>query len=212
MLRVSNDVPRAMEFTTFSKVEGVSDEQLINSVMRFEGQYMAHQEGIIFHCLVRNLSGDYANLVFFDDMNSLNEFPKGFMSSEACQLFLKCVDKDTVKMHHHTIMKNNFVIPEFFSCFEHGTFAVKKDIGFTEEKLLSISTNLEKQYLDAFDNTLGHFIGKLDDGKYSELVFGKAFGRTREICFDYLGVDEGRQLIDLCEPQSSKLDFWYLIA
>ncbi len=212
MLRENDNTPKAMEFTVFSKARGVKDEDLINAVMQFEKEYITQQEGVIFHCLVRNLNGDYANLVFADDMGSLKNLPKGFMDSDVCKQFLECVDKDTVKMHHHTIMKDNFVIPDNFACFEHGTFVIKKDIGFTEDKMLTIADTLEKQYLNDFDNSRGHFMGKLDDETYSELAFGRTLGKTREICYGYFGVDAGLQLMDLYDPESTELNFWYLIA
>ncbi len=212
MLRVNDNIAKVMEFTVFSKREDVKDEDLIDAVMKFEEEYVSKQEGVIFHCLVRNLNGEYANLVFADDMSLLKNISKGFMNSDICKQFLDCVEKETVKIHHHYIMKDDFVIPDNFACFEHGTFIVKKGIGFTEDKMLTIAATLEKEYLNRFDNSLGHFMGKLDDETYSELVFGKAFGKTREICYGYFGIDAGMKLMDLYEPESTELNFWYLIA
>ena len=212
MLHINGKTAKAMEFTTFSKADGVKDEELINAVMQFEKEYITKQEGIIFHCLLRNLQGDYANLVFADDMASLQHISDGIMDSGVGKRFLQLVDYSTVKMHFHTIMKDEFVIPEHFSCFEHGTFVIKQDIGFTEDKMLTISAALEKEYLERFDNCLGHFMGKSDNGTYAEITFGKTFGKTREICYGYFDIDAGIELMNLYRPESTALDFWYLIA
>ena len=49
MIRVSNDFAEAMEFTSFNKKENVTDDELINAVLKLES-ILAKQNGVIFHC------------------------------------------------------------------------------------------------------------------------------------------------------------------
>jgi len=212
MIRLRNKSPKVMEFTKFEKAENVTDEDLITSLMTFEKEYLSKQEGIIFHCLVRNLKGEYANLLFADTMNSLKNIEEGFMENDASKNFMGNINPQTVKIHYHEILKENFQVPENFACFEHGTFVIKKDIDFTEKNMLSISNKIETEYLNTFDNSLGHFMGKINKETYSELAFGKTLGKTREICYGYFGIDAGMELLNLYVPEKVDLDFWYLIA
>jgi hypothetical protein len=67
MIRVSNNFAKAMEFAIFKKKETVTDDELINAVLKFE-TVLSKQSGIIFHCLVRNFKNEYANVIFAEKM------------------------------------------------------------------------------------------------------------------------------------------------
>lgn len=72
MIRVSNNSAKAMEFTSFSKKKNVTDDELINAVLKFE-TVLAKQSGVIFHCLVRNFKNEYANVLFVSDFEDLKK-------------------------------------------------------------------------------------------------------------------------------------------
>ena len=67
MIRFNNNPAKAMEFTSFKKRENVTDDELLFAVLKFE-TVLVQQKGIIFHCLVRNYSNDYANVLFADSI------------------------------------------------------------------------------------------------------------------------------------------------
>jgi hypothetical protein len=75
MIRVSNDFAKAMEFKSFKKKETVTDDELINAVMKFETA-LGNQSGVIFHCLVSNFKNEYANVLFVEDLEHLHSLIK----------------------------------------------------------------------------------------------------------------------------------------
>ena len=90
-------------------------------------------------------------------------------------------------------------------CEQKGVLGTIRDYSNKENKI-------EKEYLNSFDNNLGHFMGKIDDTTYSELTFGETLGKTREICYGYFGIDAGMELMNMYILEKVDLDFWYLIA
>jgi hypothetical protein len=201
-----------MEFTTFAKADNVTDEELMSLVLKFESNYLQKQSGLIFHCLVRNLKGEYANLLFAENIESIKNIENGFSSNESAKDFIVAINPQTVKIRYHEILDNNFQIPKGFSCFEHGVFSPKKESEFSEKNLLSVAKKIEKSHLNNFENTLGHFIGKIDNETYSEITFGQTLGKTRETCYDYLNIEAGMEMMNMFNPETMDLDFWYLMA
>jgi len=212
MIQVNQATPALMEFTTFTKTNDVTDEEMIDLVMKFEHDYLKKQSGLIFHCLVRNLKGEYANLLFADNMGSIKNIEQGFSSNDSAEKFMAAINLQTVKVRYHEILDKNFQVPTDFTCFEHGTFSPNSDMVFSESKLLSVSKQIEEDYLNTYENSLGHFIGKVDDKTYSEITFGKTLGKTREVCYGYLNIAAGEKMMAMLDPQTTDLDFWYLIA
>ena len=212
MIRVNQATPALMEFTTFSKANDVTDEEMIDLVMKFENDYLKKQSGLTFHCLVRNLKGEYANLLFADSIESIKNIEQGFSSNDSAEKFMAAINLQTVKVRFHEILDKNFQVPTDFTCFEHGTFSPNSDEDFSESKLLTVSKEIEQDYLNRFENSLGHFIGKIDDKTYSEITFGKTLGKTREVCYGYFNIEAGKKMMAMLDPKTTDLDFWYLIA
>jgi len=212
MIQVNQAIPTLMEFTTFAKANDVTDEELIDLVMNFERDYLKKQSGLSFHCLVRNLKGEYANLLFADNIESIKNIEQGFSSNDSAKKFMAAINLQTAKVRYHEILDKNFQVPTGFTCFEHGTFSPNSAVDFSESRLLSVSKQIEEDYLNTFENSLGHFIGKVDDKTYSEITFGKTLGRTREICYGYFNIEAGKQMMAMLDPKTTDLDFWYLIA
>jgi len=55
-------------------------------------------------------------------------------------------------------------------------------------------------------------MGKVDNGTYSEITFGKTLGKTKDICYGYFNIESGMKMMNMCDPETTNLDFWYLIA
>jgi hypothetical protein len=68
---------------------------------------------------------------------------------------------NSVKMIFHTMLKDNFAIPEGFACIKQGTFILKNEA--TLEQLKMASDEIEKYYFKTYDNYLEHFIGNIQD-------------------------------------------------
>ena len=209
MIRVSYAFAKEMEFTSFKKKETVTDDELTNAVLKFE-TVVAKQIGVIFHCLVRNFKNEYANVLFVENIEHLHLLSKEVASLPEAKDFFDLIEMNTVKMELHEILKDNFEIPEGFSCIEHGTFTLKEES--TIDSLIKVSSELEKNYLSTFDNSLEHFVGRVKDKKVSEVAIGKTYAKTKQICYGYYENKYGQSLLDLADLATVDLDFWYLIA
>lgn len=209
MIRFNNNPAKAMEFTSFKKKENINDDQLLFAVLKFE-TVLSQQKGIIFHCLVRNYDNEYANVLFSDSIEDLKDLGKNLGHLLEVQSFFEKVDIKTVRIEYHEIQKDTFQIPTDFSCVEKGTFSLNDSND--SKKLLSVSGNIESKYLNTFENTQAHFIGTLNENKFSEITFGKTLAKTKQICFGYFDNSYGLELLNLADKESMELDFWYLIA
>lgn len=209
MIRLSSKAAKAMEFTSFKKKETISDDELLFAVLKFE-EVISKQDGFIFHCLVRNYDNEYANVLFGESIKGLKELGDNFGHLPEVTNFFKLIEMQSVKTEYHEIRKENFLVPTFFSCIEKGTFALKNENDI--DNLLNSSENIEKEYLNGFENTQAHFIAQVDCNLFSEITIGKALAKTKEICMGYLGNEFCEELLNLADKETMKLDFWYLIG
>jgi hypothetical protein len=209
MIRVNNNFAKAMEFTSFKKKENATDDELINAVLKFEN-VLSKQSGVIFHCLVRNFKNEYANVLFVENIEHLHLLSNEVASYSEAQDFFSLIEMNTVKMEFHEILKNDFKMPEGFACIECGTFTLKDES--TIDALTSISDDIEKYYLGKSDNNLGHFVGKIENKKVSEIAIGKTYAKTKQECYGYFDNQYGQALLNLAVSDTFDLDFWYLIA
>lgn len=207
---IKTPIPRVMEFTSFRKKETVTDDELIQAVIQFESSFLIQQKGVLFHCLVRNFNNEYANVIFTENKKDLNELEEKAINNDITKNFFSLIEKGSTKINFHHIEKENFEIPQYFSCIEHGTFSLKNKNDF--EHLITASNTLEKEYLSKTTNTKGHFIGTISGNLYSEITFGETLGKTKEICFGYTQNKYCQPLLKLADETSMNLDFWYLIA
>jgi len=99
MLRLNQVKPTVMEFTTFTKADNITDEDFISLVIKFEHDYLKNQPGLLFHCLVRNLNGEYANLLFADNIQSIKDIENGFSRSDIATEFIISLALNMVYFH-----------------------------------------------------------------------------------------------------------------
>ena len=209
MIRISSKAAKAMEFTRFRKKENISDDEILFAALEFE-KTIASQNGLIFHCLVRNYDNEYANVLFSESIQSLKDLETNFGQHTAAKNFFQLIEMSSVKVEYHEIKKEHFLIPSDFSCIEKGTFSLNT----TDDvrKLQSISKDIETRYLNQFENTKAHFIGQIDSNLFSEITIGKTLAKTKQICFGYFDNPYGLELLNRADKESMELDFWYLIA
>ncbi|TDQ27806.1 hypothetical protein [Tenacibaculum caenipelagi] len=210
MIRLNNSKAAMMEFTSFEVKEGTTPNQLIEAVLNFESNFLQQQSGIIFHCLVRNMEGKFANVLFAEDKESLKQLEKSAEGNQSVKLFFDMVEPSNVQVHYNTINKENFEVPESFSCVEYGVFKLKEKDSL--DSLLLVSQTIEKDYLHNFKNTKEHFIGTLPDKVYTEVVLGETLGQTKQICTGYLENQFCKTFLEMIDESTMQLDFWYLIA
>ncbi|AJH16762.1 hypothetical protein [Myroides profundi] len=209
MIRVSNAPVCAMEFTSFRKKTTVSDDELLFAIARFERQLL-QVEGIVYHTLVRNYDNEYANVLFATSMEVIKTLEAVIGNTKETQDFFSMVDMSTVQVEYHKIRKSNFTVPSYFGCIENGKFSLKDTT--QASTLLSASDAVEQSYLNAFDNTQGHFISVRNENEYSEIVLGQTLGNTKEICYGYFGNEACLSLLGLIDESSMHLGFWYVVG
>lgn len=210
MIRQSNQSPQIMEFTSFKKQPHVSDDEMLQAVLNFESAFLAKQDGVLFHCLVRNYKNEYANVLFAENQEALDALMGKVHDNKEVNHFFSLIDNETVKMNFHQIQKKGFQIPNHFSSVECGTF--KLNANESLEGLLLVSDTIENKYLNSSRNTKAHFIGCLPNDVYSEITFGETLGKTKEVCMGYSENEHCKPLLDMADSESMQLDFWYVIA
>jgi hypothetical protein len=209
MNRISSSAAKAMEFTSFRKLEKITDDELMSAVLEFE-KAIEGQRGLIFHCLVRNMNNEYANVLFAESMQSIKQLEADLGHLPAVRKFFQLIDMSSVRIEFHDIQKDDFFLPNDFSCIEKGTFKLMP--GADTAKLITISKAIENSYLQQFENTKGHFIGQLGDGLFSEITIGRTLAQTKQICNGYFNNSTCLELLDMADKESMDLGFWYVIA
>jgi hypothetical protein len=95
---------------------------------------------------------------------------------------------------------------------EFGSFKPKDKASFSEERMMAASSRIEQNYLSRFDASRAHFMGKTGEHSFSEITFVKTLGEAQEICHGYVNDADCQPLLNMMDPASVDLDFWYLLA
>ena len=96
MIRISNKPAKAMEFAVFKKKDNITDDELINTVLTFEKNFLSRQKGIIFHCLVRNFENEYANLMFVENESILKKIQEKAFQDNSAMAFFQTMQEDSI--------------------------------------------------------------------------------------------------------------------
>lgn len=103
-------------------------------------------------------------------------------------------------------------MPTDFACVEYGTFSPKPEAPVDPSVLIAASMKVEQDYLPKFEDSRGHAIAKVDETVYSEIAFARTLGAARVICGGYLDDPACADLLGLFDPDTTDLDFWYVLA
>lgn len=209
MIRVKNGQVTAMEFTSFTVNPEVLEDDFTAAAMAFEA-VLAKQVGVVFHCLVKNNAGAYANVLLVEHFADLANIHQSIETLPEAKAYFALLNGSSVTMRLIHILKPSFKVPTSFSCIELGVFALKNKQDHNE--LLLHSDGIENNYLSTFSNTQGHFIGQLEDKSYAEVTFGQTYAHTKAVCYGYLQNEYCLPMLGLCEETSMAFDFWYVFA
>lgn len=101
-----------------------------------------------------------------------------------------------------TQLKNisNFVGMEF------STFKLKE--GITEETMLQIINEVDKNFLQKEEGFLGHCTLKGNDGIYADVAFATTQEKAQEICAKWMENDLALKYIELIDESSVNMTFW----
>lgn len=201
-----------MGFARYERSAEGAAEELIDAVIDWQEQFLAHQEGILLHAFLGNLKGQYADVILAADETSFQQMAQNMATAETAQAMLKLLDRDSIRLCQSRILKVGVAVPTQFSCVEFGAFDLAAPIEAGAEQVKAASDHIETSYLNAFANTKAHFVGQIDDRRFCEVVFGRTLGATRRNCLGYVGNPDCQPLLDLADPESMDLDFWFVLA
>ena len=88
MIKVPHLKASVMEFTCFRITENTTEEALLKTISDFENDFLAHQKGIVFHCLAKNDKGEYANILLAEYTAVLTAIEKDIVSNPDALSFL----------------------------------------------------------------------------------------------------------------------------
>jgi hypothetical protein len=79
----------------FGIKEGVPEDALVNASDRFQEEFASNQDGIVRRVLVKDGDGgDYADIVFFRDLESIARVMEAEQNSEVCAAYFSVMDGD----------------------------------------------------------------------------------------------------------------------
>lgn len=212
MLRKSEGPVRVMGFARYQKRADVETARLIDAALAWQETFLRPMDGILFHAFLGNLNGGFADIILARDDQSFEGMLKAYDDAESAKTFMALLEPGTVQLSHNQILKQIVSPPDTFSCVEFGTFKIADGSNASEQDVLAISERIESEYLDQSDNTRLHYIGRDAENRFCEVTFGRSLGETKRMCEGYVGHPVCQPLLDLCDPASLDLDFWYLLA
>jgi hypothetical protein len=201
-----------MGFARYKKRHDASADDLIDAARRWQHEFLATQAGIAFHAFLGNTRGEFADAILAVDLKSFEDMTRRHSEAESSDVFMAMLDAQSVRLCRSAILKEDVLPPEDFSCVEFGTFRIKPEAMATEEAVRRASDHIDRTYLSGSDNTRCHFIGRIDDVTYCEVAFGRTLAETKRICRGYVGDPDCQPLLELFDPESVDLDFWYVLA
>lgn len=201
-----------MGFARYKKRHDASADDLIDAARRWQHEFLASQAGIAFHAFLGNTRGEFADAILAVDLKAFEDMTRRHSEAESSDAFMQLLDLPSVRLCRNTILKEGVLPPEDFSCVEFGTFRIKPGTMATEETVRRASNHIEETYLRGSSNTRLHFVGKIDEQTYCEVAFGHTLAETKRICRGYVGDPDCQPLLELFDPESVDLDFWYVLA
>ena len=203
---------KAMGFARYEKRDGVETAEIIEAALNWRQDFLSTQEGIAMHCFVGNDKGHFADAIMASDQQSFMAMCEAHPQAKSSQEFMALLKPDSIRLTPNMILKENVGVPTDFSCIEFGTFSPKSPEQFDEKSMLEISDRIEQKYLSKFDEPRAHFMSKVDETTYSEIAFVENLGMARRICNGYVQDDTCLELLDIFDPESVDLDFWFKLA
>ncbi|WP_162938127.1 hypothetical protein [Kiloniella sp. EL199] len=209
---------KTMGFARYEKRDGVETADIIEAALNWRQDFLSTQEGIAMHCFLGNDKGHFADAIMASDHQSFMTMCENHPNARSSQEFMALLKPDSIRLTANAILKESVTVPTDFSCIEFGTFSPKSPEQFDDQEqfdeatMLEISDRIEQKYLNKFTEPRAHFMGKIDDTTYSEIAFVDNLGMARRICNGYVQDDTCLELLDIFDPESVDLDFWFKLA
>ncbi|MEO0516257.1 MAG: hypothetical protein AAF171_03040 [Cyanobacteria bacterium P01_A01_bin.116] len=212
MLKEFVDTPTVMGFTRYERREDTKPEDFIQASREWQRNFLKKQSGIVMHRLLGNLRGQFADAIFAVDRASFSNMTEQYKENPSSKALMALIDPESIKPILNLILKEEVQVPANFSCIEFGTLQPRQDGDFSETAMLVASKRLEDEYISNHPQAISHFIGKIDENTYSEIAFAQTLGAASEICNGYLSNAVCGEFLEMFDPASFDLDFWFVLA
>lgn len=199
-------------FARYEKREDVDSSDLIATVLAWRRGFLDQQAGIAAHCFLGNLRGHFADLILAVDQASYDAMTQAHPQATASQAMAALLKPESIRLTPCRILKDVTTLPADFSCVEFGTFRSPAGADFDERRLLAVSAEIEADYLSRRPESRAHFLARIDPASYAEIAFVQSLGAAREICFGYRDDSTCRRLLEMFDPESVDMDFWFVLA
>ncbi|WP_419771412.1 MAG: hypothetical protein ACNI3C_06365 [Candidatus Marinarcus sp.] len=93
-----------------------------------------------------------------------------------------------------------------FTGMEFATFKLKD--GVSEEQMLELIFEVDKQFLQKEEGFLGHCTLKGKDNIYADVAFATTQEKAQEICAKWMENDLALKYIELIDETSVNMTFW----
>lgn len=201
-----------MGFARYRLNKDVDPRSFVSAARSWRTHFLAQQDGIAMHCLLGNLSGEFADVIFATDNAAFSAMSEAHMQHPSSTDLMAMLDKESIQLTRNELIGGPHSLPAGFSCMEFGSFKPKDTASFSEKTMVTASTRIERNYLSRFGASRAHFMGKTGEHSYSEITFVETLGEAQEICHGYVNDDDCQPLLNMMDPASVDLDFWYLLA
>ncbi len=201
-----------MGLSRFQNKAEVPIEDVIEKSLAWSECFLETIDGINFHCLLQNVKGELADVIFAKDPQAFSTMNDAFGQSSHSRQFLSLLKPETIRLNQVHIMDENFEIPSSFGAIEIGFMKTDAQKKFTTSDVTKASAALEDDYLLKQESSLAHFIGQTDENAFVDVTFGKSLGSVRKTCFGFYENPTALNFLNLFEKSSFELDFWYPLA
>ena len=212
MLKELFDTPTVMGFTRYTRRDDTKPEDLIQASREWQRNFLKKQPGIVMHRLLGNLRGQFADAIFAVDQASFSNMKEQYKGEPSSRALMALIDPESIKPMLNLILKEEVQVPANFSCIEFGTLQPRQGGNFSEAAMLMASKRLEDEYLANHPQAISHFMGRIDENTYSEIALVQTLGAAREICNGYLSNAVCGEFLEMFDPTSFDLDFWFVLA
>ncbi len=203
---------RTIGFARYQKRAEATIESLLDACLKWRTDFLDHQPGIVGHRLLRNLQGQFADVILAESRDSFETMAKLHPEALSSQAMFALLDPSSVVLRTNDVLGEPLQIPTDFACVEYGTFSAKPGETLTEPQVIAASAEVERDYLARFDDTRGHVLARVDEHSFAEIAFVSTLGAARAICGGYVDAPSCANLLGLFNPDSVDLDFWYVLA
>ncbi len=93
-----------------------------------------------------------------------------------------------------------------FGAIEIATFRLKD--GISEEKMLELIKEVDKEFLQKENGFLGHSTLKGKDNLYLDIAFATTQDKAEEICSKWMKNDLALNYLELIDESSVDMSFW----